>query len=450
MALVITSRRVLTVRTLSLIVLLVAQPVVAGHGPPGILVFDRPPTDAVALDLVVLIPLDPRAKVALASPGRIVHASDLIQSYRTAQLAPPESYVDLCQVIKAAEEWIPTAQTTRVPLYVPVAIALEPPASENCSGVVSGPIRLNKQRADAVLWTFGGFAGPPDRPTSWTSAQVRAMANLSRQARLGVDPRAMSIGKPSAYYLKHLLRSANLRPTYPAHNPDKFLFVDMVFTVRESPLGEYKAVTFSVKTSTKAGEVTAHFLMPEAFRNGAGQTVISYEVQATGFVQPAGDKEGARWVRRYERLLPVIESFGRGETQYGWKFTGGPPIRGPKNPSVIITLPRESVGHQIGLKLQLWGTLVNGLEFVTDPIEACFTIEIRRDDPEVSRCRTKQGSFQRLTGNQMGFICNQAALGNARVGITKLAAHWGCAMSIQNLSPAAIQSNRSGARSGQS
>lgn len=97
---------------------------------PSILPYDKPLSRPITQDLVVRMPFDKKAILALGSQDSRIDAATIMESYRSAQVLSPLTRVDLCKAIVSAEAWIPTAETRVVPLYVPLMLALTPARRE--------------------------------------------------------------------------------------------------------------------------------------------------------------------------------------------------------------------------------------------------------------------------------------------------------------------------------
>lgn len=358
---------------------------------PNVVIFQRPPVSPVKLPLAVLLKLDQQALSLMSLEGN-VEASALISSYKKQHQLPKEATVDLCQVIDAAANWIPTAEAETVPFYVSLALALHPREQARCSGVVRGSVRLDAGKADTLLGEFAtrtpSSASKP--PPSWDPGRRDPiLAALVERSRRATVRGALSIGKPSAYYVKALLHARRLQPSYRGRDPDRYVLVDLAFTVHEQPLLEYESILFRVNLLPEIGKVFTHAMMPEVLLNGS-TTTKAYEIQASGIVVAVPpDKAGkSGWGRIYERLVPRIQSYGLGETGFSWAFLKSKfPLVGSKNPSVVVELPDRSVGRKLRLFIQVRAQItLGGIRSAASSPTTCFLVVLRKEAPDVSQC----------------------------------------------------------------
>lgn len=376
------------------------QPVAAtGKAPASnIIRFDRAPVEPIRIDLAVLMRFEQRAVILLNSPSEEIDASSLIVSYRTEQRLPRTASVDLCDVRRAASNWIPTAGTNVVPLYVPLSLALEQGSIRNCESVVAGRVRLDARKAAMILDAFGRIGPSPASPKVTAPFLAAApgpadpgIASLQAQALQETIRGAVSIGKPDAYYVKELLRHKQIARTYRMHDPDRYVLVDMAFTLHEIAPWQYNHVQFRVSIIFEGGEVLAHAMMPERVDEVVGITTRTYEIQASGNVRAVevGGRYG--WERKYESIVPIVRGFGLRESAFYWTFWKGKlPLPGSKNLSVVLEVPPKSVGRKVRLLFDLRAELTQPGYFSSQSARAtqraCYFIEFRSDEPAASRC----------------------------------------------------------------
>lgn len=371
---------------------------------PSILSYDQPLSRPINRHLIVRMPLEPTALAALVSLDRKIEAATLIASYRTAQVLPPLTRVDLCKVISAAALWIPTAKTRAVPSYVPLALALTPATRANCSGVTSGPLPLDGNKAAGLLLEFhpkiyqmASSSGPPGTKLPSRDAEVTRdaeVSSLASKAKEDEIPNGVTVDTPRAYYIKDLLAAARVNRSYPPGDPDRYLLVDMAFALRQFrplELKQYESALLEVFTVTFAGRTVAHSLLPIGITDAAGMTTLIYVVQSDGSVR-VGDKAKSRgWHREYRNVVPEISSGGTGSSVFFWDFVSRKyPLTGPRKITVILQLPPRATGQVVSLmldlKVKVRNVLLRRLSSYRPATSLCFSVKINDKQPAVAAC----------------------------------------------------------------
>lgn len=326
------------------------EPAAGAHPVPERILFNRPPRNPVTLPLLLVLPLDDDAAKALASPRPTVSASIILNSYRESNMLPPTTPVDLCDAIKGAVNWAPSASTMEIPLYVSMSYALHPKAVANCTGVKDGPVPLDDARRLRIISTFGrdiarkdaqGTAPfGPQTPSAPSFSPQPNIGDLQRAAAVRTQrPMTVTFGEPDAYYLKTLLEKHGLKPTYRFHAPDRYLLVDFAISLDDHEDWTFQSATFTVRTSLNPFRILAHEMIPDRLEEDETRT-MSYEIGADGNVRaiPLGAK--VKVERTYQAVVPVLVSFNRRQSDFYWRFTRGRiDLVGNKNISALLELP---------------------------------------------------------------------------------------------------------------